>query len=305
MSKCARLTIFPTPSFINSFSSRTNWRKIWIRKEYGSYTSHAWVPTKQARLKIFAIFFISCFIYSFSTITHRRKIRVRNEYRSHVGGRAPISENIRLSNFTIFSRFILSPTSSNPIISLAHDYRTLAWLRATILKLVGLTMSTTISRFILILSNSTNSKWKTIDPNKKSMKFLRESEWQSQNILDSPFSQNQASRTSFSEHPTIKKSVLEKSMEALRDSEQQSQNLMDSQFHHTFQNRLPYSHFQKEPIAQSIRDTIQTQKFVTRPISRLDSIMCELIIRSEKILSFQSLTNPYITQSIGPNNHIV
>ena len=87
-------------------------------------------------------------------------------------------------------------------------------------------------------------------------------------------------------------------MEPLRESEQQSQHLMDSQFHHNFQNQLPYSPFQEEPIVKSIEDTIQTQNYVTQPISRLDSIMSELINESEKNLSCQPLTNPYIPNSI-------
>ena len=93
---------------------------------------------------------------------------------------------------------------------------------------------------------------------KKSMKLLRKSERHSQNILNSPFSHNQASHTSYSEHPTVKNSILEMSMEALREFEQQSQNLMDSRLHHNFQNQLSYSQFQKEPIAKSIEDMIQT-----------------------------------------------
>ena len=74
------------------------------------------------------------------------------------------------------------------------------------------------------------------------------------------------------------------SMEALRESEQQSQNLMDSRFHHNFQNQLPYSPFQEKLIAKRMED-IQTQNSVTRPISRLDLIMSELINESEKSLS--------------------
>jgi len=37
------------------------------------------------------------------------------------------------------------------------------------------------------------------------MKFLSETEQQSHTLLESPFSQNQASHASFSEHPTVKK----------------------------------------------------------------------------------------------------
>ena len=54
------------------------------------------------------------------------------------------------------------------------------------------------------------------------MKFLSETEQQSHILVDSPFAQNQASRTSFPEHPTVKKSILEMSMEALHESKQQS-----------------------------------------------------------------------------------
>ena len=118
-----------------------------------------------------------------------------------------------------------------------------------------------------------------------SMKLLRESKRYSQNMLDSPFFQNQASHTSFLEHPTVKKSILKMSMEALRESEQQSQNLMDSRFNHNFQNQLLYSHFQEEPIEKIIEDMIQTRNSVTRPISRFDSIMSESINSSEKSLS--------------------
>ena len=46
-----------------------------------------------------------------------------------------------------------------------------------------------------------------------------------------------------------------------------------------------------------MKDMIQTQIFVTRPISTLDSIMSELINGNEKSLSCQSLTNPYIHNS--------
>ena len=95
-------------------------------------------------------------------------------------------------------------------------------------------------------------------------------------------------------------------MEALCESEQQSQNLMDSQFHHTFQNQLSYSPFQKESIAKSIGYMIHNRNSVTRPISRLDSIMSKLINKSKKILSCQPLPNPYIsTLSIGPKNHVI
>jgi len=47
-----------------------------------------------------------------------------------------------------------------------------------------------------------------------------------------------------------------------------------------------------------MKDIIQTQNVVTQPISRLDSIMSELINENEKSLSCQPLTNPYISNSI-------
>ena len=72
---------------------------------------------------------------------------------------------------------------------------------------------------------------------------------------------------------------------------------MDSQFHHNFQNQLPYSPFREEPLAKSMKDMIQTQNSVTRPSSRLDSIMSDLINESEESLSCQPLTNPYISNS--------
>ena len=46
-----------------------------------------------------------------------------------------------------------------------------------------------------------------------------------------------------------------------------------------------------------MKDMIQTQNSVIRPISRLDSIMSELINESEESLSCQPLTNPYIPNS--------
>ena len=72
---------------------------------------------------------------------------------------------------------------------------------------------------------------------------------------------------------------------------------MDSQFHHNFQNQLPYSLFQEEPIAKSMEDMIPTPNSVTRPISRSDSLMSELINESEENLSCRSLTDPYIPNS--------
>ena len=73
---------------------------------------------------------------------------------------------------------------------------------------------------------------------------------------------------------------------------------MDSRFHHNFQNQLSYSPFQEELFAKSMEGMIQTQNSVTRPISRLDSIMSELINESEKSLSCQSLINSYIPNPI-------
>ena len=92
--------------------------------------------------------------------------------------------------------------------------------------------------------------------------------------------------------------ILELSMELLCESERQTQYLIDSWFHHNFQNQLSYSPFQEEPITKSIEDMIQTQNLVTRLIRRLDSITSELIKESEKRLSCQLLTNPYIPNSI-------
>jgi len=46
-----------------------------------------------------------------------------------------------------------------------------------------------------------------------------------------------------------------------------------------------------------MEDMIQTQNSVTRPSSRLDSIMSDLINESEESLSCQPLTNPYILNS--------
>ena len=92
-------------------------------------------------------------------------------------------------------------------------------------------------------------------------------------------------------------SILDLSMEPLRESEQHSQNLMDSQFHHNFQNQLPYSSFQEELIAKSMKDVIQTKNSIPRPISRLDSLMIKLINESEESLSCRPLTDPYIPNS--------
>ena len=88
-------------------------------------------------------------------------------------------------------------------------------------------------------------------------------------------------------------------MKLLRESEQQSQYLIDLWFHHKFKIQLLCSPFQEEPIAKSIEDMMRTQNFSTRPISRLDSIINELVNRSEKILSYQPLTNSDISNSIN------
>ena len=47
-----------------------------------------------------------------------------------------------------------------------------------------------------------------------------------------------------------------------------------------------------------MEDMIQAQNSVTRPISRLDSIMSELINENEESRFCQPLTNPYISNSI-------
>ena len=64
-----------------------------------------------------------------------------------------------------------------------------------------------------------------------------------------------------------------------------------------FPNPTLYSSFQEEPIVKSTEDMIQTQNSVIRSISRLDSIMSDLINESEENLSCQPLTNPYIPNS--------
>ena len=46
-----------------------------------------------------------------------------------------------------------------------------------------------------------------------------------------------------------------------------------------------------------MEDMIQTQNSITRPSSRFDSIMSDLINENEESLSCQSLTNPYIPNS--------
>jgi len=74
---------------------------------------------------------------------------------------------------------------------------------------------------------------------------------------------------------------------------------MDLRLHHNFQNQLSYSPFQEELLAKSMKDMIQTQNSVTRPISRLDSLMSELVNENEKSLSCQYLINPYIPDFIN------
>ena len=55
-----------------------------------------------------------------------------------------------------------------------------------------------------------------------------------------------------------------------------------------------------------MEDIIQTQNFVTRPISRLEALMTELINESEESLSCRPLTDPYIpTLLIEPKNHVI
>jgi len=120
-----------------------------------------------------------------------------------------------------------------------------------------------------------------------------------QNMLDSSSQPNfQESYSSFpvSSLQNEQTSTLELSMEPLREFEQQPQNPMDSQFHHNFQNQLPYSDFQ-EPITKSMEDMIPNPNPVTQPISRLDSILSELINESEESLSSQPLTDSYIPNS--------
>ena len=68
---------------------------------------------------------------------------------------------------------------------------------------------------------------------------------------------------SFFKTTIVEKSMLKMNMELLHESERQSQIMIDSQFQHNFQNQLPYSPFQEEPITQSMEDMIQTQNIVT------------------------------------------
>ena len=87
-----------------------------------------------------------------------------------------------------------------------------------------------------------------------------------QNMLDSSSQPHfQESYSSFPVSPIQNEqpSILDLSIEPLRESEQQSKNPMDSQFHHNFQNQLPHSPFQEEPITKSMEDMIQTQNSVT------------------------------------------
>ena len=63
-----------------------------------------------------------------------------------------------------------------------------------------------------------------------------------------------------------------------------------------FQNQLPYSYFQ-EPSTKSMEDMIPNPNSVTRLISRLDSLLIELINESEESLSCRPLTDPCIPNS--------
>ena len=88
-------------------------------------------------------------------------------------------------------------------------------------------------------------------------------------------------------------------MELLYESEQQFQHLCDSQ-NQSFQPS--YSPFQKElsELEKSMKDMIQTQNIVTQFIGKLEVQISQLvnIIRNEKTLSYQPLTNPDISNSI-------
>ena len=91
--------------------------------------------SKHAQLTVFKNFPTSSFIYFFLRTIDWREIWIRKEYISHGGGRTTISKHAGLLVSIKFSRFILSLTSSKwTIINLGHEYRTLAWVRATISK---------------------------------------------------------------------------------------------------------------------------------------------------------------------------
>ena len=61
-----------------------------------------------------------------------------------------------------------------------------------------------------------------------------------------------------------------------------------------FQNQFSYSRFQEEPIAQSMKDMIKTQNFVTPSTGRLESTMSELVNAYSKgeTLFYQPLIDP-------------
>ena len=96
-------------------------------------------------------------------------------------------------------------------------------------------------------------------------------------------------------------------MECLRESERQSQNMLDSQI---FQNQDPYTPFlehlleETSHLEKSIKilqeSALQFQKSSTQPINRLETQLNQLvnIYRNEETLSFQSLTNSDISNSI-------
>ena len=118
---------------------------------------------------------------------------------------------------------------------------------------------------------SRTSNWRRIWAEEHLEVFCEKLQW-FKNMLDSlshPKFQEPYSSFPVSPIQNEEPSILDLSMEPLRESEQQPQNPMDSQFHHNFQNQFPYSPFQEESIAKSIKDIIQTQNSDTRLISRL------------------------------------
>ena len=124
--------------FKNNFNYSQSWRELSPLGLIFNLLVHNFFHN----LHNFHIFILRfCFLHSFSRTTLRRKISVRKEYKIHAWGRMKILGNVGLPNFITFPRFILSLTSSKwPIINLWHEYRTLAWVRATISKLIRLTI---------------------------------------------------------------------------------------------------------------------------------------------------------------------
>jgi len=130
-------TIFiPQFCFLYSFSRTTNWRKIWVRKEYRSCTSHAWVLTKEAQFTNSTIF--SWFILSFTYSTWPT-FYPENEYGVLSWVWASISIHVGLTIFTIFSKLRILYSLSRPFtwrkITFRKEYRNLAGVHTIISKI--------------------------------------------------------------------------------------------------------------------------------------------------------------------------